>query len=462
VSTWTDFFVRLGERLLRWRWGILALISLSIIAFEVSEHRVTTLSVFHHQFVFEVLVFSITFPLFAGICLSLAIRDRSLRSRALRELEFHRNLSAGLAAVHNWDDLARLLYQSLRQMVAVRGVTLLVYRPSVAAYEVAAAWGEEFVRSSRLIPLAVQDHCSISAASDTSPLLPCHCLQRSNAMAQEACCLPLFYNDLPVALILCLFPHSLRSKSTQTRALAEEAWKIASAVEYLDIQDALALHQGSGEAGQQMVVHGLHAGLAARLIDVRRQLSQINPGEDLQLDVLRQELERLRQIVNEAYSEVRQTLERLLPDVTPDLTTTLQVYIHKIRSRSALRVTLVAEDRPLYLPPPFQRQVLNTFQGIIENLEKQSHKQQVEVRLLRLERGLMMTLTEHDDEDQIHAQRNGGPEATFERPSSEGDQDGSQTAAMVVERPLIRLWFPLPYKDMRDRGRLSHEGTDRR
>lgn len=444
MSTLTGFFNRWGERLLRWRWGVLTFISLLITAFEVVEHRVTTLKVLHHQFVFEVLVFSLTFPLFMGVCLSVALHNRSLRLRSQRELEFHRHLNTALANVHLWDELARLLYRSLGQTLPLRGLALLVYQAPVAAYEVVATCGEDFTDLQRMIPIVTMEHCSFSDSDRASPLTWCQCLEQTQGLStQRIYCLPLFYDHFPIALMLCLLPHNFRLSPVQTHLLAGAAWKIASAIEYL--QSSSSLDRSTSRLEPIKVTRSLDDMLDPRLSYLRFKLSKISQREDLQPERLHRDLEQLRQVVNETYLEVRKALDKLVLDVTPELITNLQTCLAKIQARSAIRVRLLTDERSLFLPLDLQYQILHAFQEAMENFERQADGHWVEVRLSRLPQGLIVTITDQGTEDGINEWQQSENSALAHEHLLMDGPAWTMPQTLRHDNPRLHLWFPIPH-----------------
>ncbi len=417
MSTLTGIIIRIGERLLRWRWGIIAFISLSIMVFEVVEHQVTTtLQALHTQFVFEVLVFSITFPVFVGVCLSIALRNQSLHQRLRRELEFHRSLNFALAGVQSWDDLARLLYQHLGLLLPINGLALLVYHGSLAAYQVVAACGEDLTSLRSLIPGVTNELCPIGVSDSTTSLTLCRCLDQSwDLSGRRVYCLPLFYEGFPLALILSLLPQTFDLKPEQSHLLAGAEWKIASTVECLYNTSIQSRHLSQVE--RINLRRSLNDRLDPPLSYLRFKLTEISEPENLQPGRLQHDLKLLRGVVDETYLEIRKALDKLIVDITPDLITNLQTCIAKIEARSDIRIRLVNEGQTLILPYSLQQQILYAFQETMENFEKQGRGHWIEVRLSRLPRGLIVSVTDH----------------------------GSGYEFEEQEQPQVHLWFPIPH-----------------
>lgn len=68
--------IRISEALLRWRWLVMALAALLVIAMEVVEHWPQSFNLLDPDLVREALVFGIAFPLVGGIALDVLARTR--------------------------------------------------------------------------------------------------------------------------------------------------------------------------------------------------------------------------------------------------------------------------------------------------------------------------------------------------------------------------------------------------
>ncbi len=109
------------------------------------------------------------------------------------------------------------------------------------------------------------------------------------------------------------------------------------------------------------------------------QLASSQTRDDLL--VLRQPIEQMRDVANEAYEMVRGMLAALLPANSTDLATALLVRARSVGQRGGFRVTVTTEGQPAALHPIVQQRILFLFQEALNNVEKHAKAQSVHLDL---------------------------------------------------------------------------------
>ncbi len=159
----------------------------------------------------------------------------------------------------------------------------------------------------------------------------------------------------------------------QQMAILEERYRLSR-----EIHDGLAQTLGS---------LGWHLDYLKALLDQR------------ELDTLQTELERARQMVREAYLDVREAIDglRMQSDHPDDLPAAIEACIAEFEQRSGVAVTPEIDQPPEALPAETALQLLRIMQEALTNIRKHARASRVWVRLQHLAAEECLSLTIADD-----------------------------------------------------------------
>jgi two-component system nitrate/nitrite sensor histidine kinase NarX len=128
----------------------------------------------------------------------------------------------------------------------------------------------------------------------------------------------------------------------------------------------------------------IHDGLAQTLSSLGWHLDYLKTLLDKEeLDTLQAELESGRQMVREAYLDVREAIDglRVQSDHPGDLPAALQECLAEFEQRSGIETTLEIDHSPVDLPAETELQLLRIMQEALGNIRKHAQASQVWVRL---------------------------------------------------------------------------------
>ena len=399
-----NFTLRLSCYLLRWRWWVVTLLALITVSFEILEHFTMPHPVDAH-FWRELVVFGILGPLLGGLGLSLLQRAQMERTRAVGHLNRHHELNQQLVGSLDWDELARVLVKFPSSVAPFTGASLLVYERSPARFELAAEWWD-LRGDAPLSPMPFQapDFCRACglAKSGVSPaIVPCNylenaCLSSRTVPARYArYCLPLVHGAQLIALLQLYMPAEAPLTDAQTEILNSLAPSMALAIDGARPQPAASVHAAVVRAERQRIARELHDTLGQNLGYLRFKLDQLTDGNTLgEIVAIRQELERMRDIANEAYQQVRGTLTVLRPNCSAELTTALLALAQSVGARANFEVELTCEGQSRPLPEFVQRQILELFREALFNVERHANAERVTIRVLWTEEVLTIRLAD--------------------------------------------------------------------
>ena len=149
------------------------------------------------------------------------------------------------------------------------------------------------------------------------------------------------------------------------------------------------------EAQRRRIAQDLHDSLAQNIGYLRLKLDQLTcqpldqPGVDLN-----HELERMQATAEEAYHQIRNTLDELNPVVKEDLQETLQDQAQPVCRRAGLHLRIHQIGAPFVLPPAVRHHILYVAREALFNIEKHAMANLVLVQLLWLENEFILKITD--------------------------------------------------------------------
>ncbi len=144
----------------------------------------------------------------------------------------------------------------------------------------------------------------------------------------------------------------------------------------------------------------IHDGLAQTLGSLGWHLDYLKTLLDKNdLQTVTNELETGRQMVRDAYLDVREAIDglRLQSDHSGDFNSALAECVAEFEDRSGVRATVEANTQPVSLPTEMELQLLRIVQEALTNIRKHANASNVWVRLQYLERDNRLSLTIADD-----------------------------------------------------------------
>ncbi len=387
MASTRSHIIQISERLLRWRWLVMALTGLIILLFEATEHAEHShpLGI---DFTREILVFGVIVPLLGGAILTSLVRAESERVRANRHLDQQRVLNQQLISSMQWDELARVLVRFPNTFVPLAGASLLTYDPTRRSLEMVADWcdrngnGPTTTGSSQ-----APDFCRACASAEPVSLhsvVQCQRLASFRTPEQRnSYCMQLRHDNVLLALLHLHLSPGVSLAANQINMLSSVAPLMALALDNIGPQRSASIQAAATEAERRRIARQLHDSLGQTLAYLRFKLDQL-ADEDVAegIAAVHREVEGLRDVANEAYEQVRGTLTALRPDHSIDLATALLALADSVGHRANIRVELSSEGRVRLLPVPVQRQILAIFQEALINVVKHANARQVVIKLI--------------------------------------------------------------------------------
>lgn len=389
-----------GEWLLNRRWWLVALASLAVFLFEFVEYMP-----FQHgiklNFFFEILFYAVFLPLSTGLSLSALAASRSELAWSIYYQNLKHNLEIQLSDAHSPDELADVFLQFVRVVVPLVGALVYQYDPRTSSYKTLLSWSlsKDLKSSDTLFDCGAAGGCGLRAGHEEKEkniLYPCQAPDGSTSENAHCYCLPLWFSTSTVVGARLCFQPDHEPSAEQIRLLKEVTPELASAFHRTELEYLMKKRADSLTEEQRRIARDVHDSLGHSLAYMRLRLDQISMEfNQTATDILRNEVENLRDLAKEAYDQMRDILVVLSPENHSNLHGSLLQYLEIVRQRSSYDFRIQSRGQPRGFSPLVQRHIFFIFREALANVEKHAHAREVCVQLNWEESGLKIDI--HDD-----------------------------------------------------------------
>jgi signal transduction histidine kinase len=379
----------------RWRWIILLIGIICVLVIEIIEHKELTA-----ELVFEVVFYGLVIAVTSSMLLTVLARQTAQQAQLKNTLELQREFSRQLVRFQIRDELVEFITRfPAANMMPVERVTLFQYDHLNTRLDFVTEWSAD----GRVTPPShyasglgdiryVRKLCASTALheSTTCPLIA----SSIGTKTGQHICLPLVHDSMLVGLLRL----QCRQEKTLSPAQIEFLNSISS-------QAALALALSiafpeqvteAQRAERRRLAYELHDSLAQQIGYLHLTLDRLADDERLaDTEWLRHEFDRLREVANESYLEIRNTLTLLRDEETTDLTQTIGDYIQSIAPQVPFALEFDPSGTPVSLGPLACQHVLGLIQESVNNIQKHAGAQRVRLVLLWHADRLDITVTDN-------------------------------------------------------------------
>ncbi len=375
---------KLAPFLFKWRWAFVIAIGVIVILVEMGEHGTLAAAALNPHLWREVLLFGILSPLAYGLILEILLRTQTERERVVYELDQQRFLNHRLSQIQDWQELTRTIVEFPQKFLPVAATSLRVYNAEHDRYELADFWAQEGHRQAAWqadVPRLDCRHCRAMTSPRAHFLTPCARFTDAQIPKRYTTfCLPLVHQDETLALLHLHFVGEPTLHSQQVKTLLSVAPEITLAIENLQVQRMALAQKEAAEVERRRIARDLHDTLGQSIGYLRLKLDQLSNGDSVrEISAIRVELERMREIANEAYHQVRNTLAELKPENALALNQALLDHLRQVSARADLEVFFEARGEPHPLPSLMKRQILYIYREALNNVERHARAKSVRV-----------------------------------------------------------------------------------
>ena len=382
---------KLGQILLENRWLFIVLLSAFAFIFESTEVFLR-LEPVDPQYYREVIFFVVIYPIFVGWLLSVLLKVQTERNEAFQQQKFIEDM----LAVPSWDLLLETITAIPRRVAPVVAVGLYLQSRENEGYSLAAEWS--LLHPDARFSLKGIDPgkaCGMGEQPHNIELHPFdNDLYKTDTASLRGYCLPLFHGDQLLGLLHIYTFRKDQLTAEQIRIFNRLAPSIASTIESATPEDPESVRISVARLERERIARLLHDTLGQSLSYLRSVLEQFNMDELYsRITSIQHDLDRMRDISNDAYEQIRQTLRSLQPQYEGNLSETLHTIASKTaeRARFELQYRVRGTNRQL-LPADVQRKILLILREGLSNIEQHAQAKVVNLSLLWEEPDLIITL----------------------------------------------------------------------
>lgn len=368
--------------LLHWRWFALFIGIVVFVIIELSEgHRLDDLRLYA-----EILTYGLIGPflILSWFLLTLVAHHALRRQQSEHKFELHRRFTQQLVQRQEWGELTRFVTQFPGTFLPITRASLYIYDHRDVRFEFVAEWNANGLMSFGR-PFNACPACSPVMVCKTDCLGTCAFVTQG-ALESEADehCLSLSYDNLLIGMLK--LKRRSREKFSQDQidfihTIAPEiALALGLAIAYPREMAQVRVKAQIEE--RYRAASDLHNTLAQQIGYLHFNLDRLTNDERLDgNEVIRVELENMRQVADEAYRHVRQTLAHLRSQEVFDLSQAIADYAQKISQLADLQIDVTTQGEPKPLPPQICQSLFDLVQEGLNNIQKHARARCVQIVL---------------------------------------------------------------------------------
>lgn len=397
--TWSVIADRFKSLLTHYRLFIV-LLAASVILGEVYHHSLDSRTFYRQPaFWFEIIVYGLLIPGLVLFIIKQVENRTGERDHAIQALDQQVSLTESIAKPLPWEKLIQAILEFPAKIFPCEAVFLHLHDPEKERFTLVGSWGKMADRlppaESNLSP----DECICLSANPSASvsISGCHALHDLDHLpGSRRYCSPLVYGDLLVGLIHFDLPAEATISPAQAQTFIGTAPEIALALNNARLQRSTGAQEEMLVRYRQQVAQDLHDTLGQNLAYLRLKLDQLSSDNSLQsIAEIGKELDRMREVADEAYQQIRNSLAHLAPAPPGCLATALQELANQTAARAGFVVEVNSVGQSVQLSPYQQRQILYIFREALNNIEKHAHASKVSFRLIWKEDRVAIQI--HDD-----------------------------------------------------------------
>lgn len=371
--------------LIRWRIVVLLLVTIFVGVFEVMEHPdfLTDSSLYF----FKEIAMYYTLIAVTAVMVELTIKSVIVKNQTIMILDARHNLSLQLISAKDWEEVVTRVVKYPSSILPVSATSLLIYDQDSGNFITERSWIAPSENIEIIAQTMSRDSCCTDDISTITPNVHLVDFEKIAKITdgKRACYhVSIYYGDLPIGMFYIILPKHKQLNDETAQLLSNTAEDIAiglSAAKQRQNQHAIEVSNAASNERLE-IARDLHDTLGQNLGYLHLKLDQIlTSSEKRPLSALHNELEHLRELANESYELVRNTLVILHHGSDHRISELFNAHTQIIAKRAGILINIDEEGLPRSIPPNYLKQLLYAFKESLYNIEKHSGASQANVHL---------------------------------------------------------------------------------
>ena len=371
-------------------------LSVGVLVFEIYDHTTHQhLFLTDLEFWFEVVTYGFVLPIL-GIFLMQTLKNYQFeREQATQYLDVQLQFRQRMTRSTTWDQLVDSIVGYPGQILPVVQTSLHTNNKGNGVFTLAGFWRQDgIVTSPPPAALSTQEHLQLYAASDRPNLFSCNSrLISGDPSVTDRYCLPIHNGEDLIAILHLELLAGTTIPSAKVRYLTDNIPEISLML----IDDKFSKKNNNPDESlrnyRKQVAQDLHDTLGQNISYLRLKCDMLIEDGDLQkVTDVRQELQRMREAADQAYEQMRLSLEQLNPSSSVDLIALLRNQAERIAQRASLQADVTSHCSEFTVSPELFREIGMVFGEAIHNIEKHAEAENVVVQLYQESDGLYIQI----------------------------------------------------------------------
>ncbi len=357
---------------------------LAALSFEIYEHGLAFGDV---DFLREISLYGLIVPSITWLLLTVLANNMTRHANSQAVFDLYRQLTQQLEQYQEWDGLVRFVTQFPGTIFLVDHVSLFVYDHRQARPQLVSAWSRtaDGVSPERNVCYDMCRTCLLSRMPGLRRAPECRLISSmAEAPQGDEFCLPLVYRGVLVGVLWLRCQPGQALTPAQIDLMNSIATRIALAMT-LSLAWPRQMAQARAEAQadeRQRIAYELHNSLAQDVSFLHLNLDRLSrDAERAEDESLRQELELMRDVANDAYVQIRDNVSFLRSWKHTDLAQVISDYARAVARRTGLDIALRSEG----MLTPFSAEACQRIFGFVQeglrNIERHAQARQVRIGL---------------------------------------------------------------------------------
>jgi len=339
----------------------------------------------------EVIFYILVLPLMGWALLNLLERSERKGSQAAHALTQQYALVRTLAGAEEWNELVQQVVEYPHFVLPVSACSLYVRDEKSGAFNLAGFWSQG--QGEPVEPAVSVAECETCYEGKPG-------LQRLEGDGSEEprYLLPLCLGGETWGLMQLRLPPHTAPGEAQVEVLSAISTDLALVLDRARLRSSARSQAAATAEVRRQVAQDLHDTLAQNIAYLRLKLEELlleeNPSR--QVSLIRGDLRRMHDTADEAYAQMRDTLDNLQTGESRDLLEVLRERAQAVSERAGLEVSLSQQGAPpAALDAAVKRQVTYVCREALNNIERHSRATQVKVQLYWQADCLTMTIADN-------------------------------------------------------------------